>query len=308
MTPPDVDVEIADVDVSVILAVPGGGDDVAQSLEAIRIAAAGYAVELIIVAETATVQNAVSADTAADFVGVIFEQAPAGSLTPCLWAAGYRRAGGRIVAFTTAQCTSPPTWIKAMRDGIAGGAAGVGGPLALAHDASATDWAVFHLRYSAFLQVPPNGASVREIPGDNAAYPRDLLLRHESAVRDGFWEVELHRLLRADGGVLRMLPGMIVTFGRVSALGTLLAQRFTHGKHAGWWRVHTGARRSWQIVFAAPLVPAVLFGRILRAIRNQGGKIRIGALPVLALMAAAWAAGEAVGAIRSREPASCDFL
>ncbi len=294
-----------EIEVSVVLAVTGDDDDVSRPLQALRVAAAGAgcATEVIVVSHV-DVQHVITPAETGDF-RVIVESAPAGALTPCLWAAGYRHASGRIIAFTTTQCVVPSSWIEAIRAGLSGRDAGVGGPIGLAGDASATDWAVFHLRYSAFLSVPPNDGLAREIPGDNAAYLRALLARHESAVRDGFWEVELHHLLRAEGGTLRLLPGMAVVFAHAPTVWSIAGQRFEHGKQSGWWRVRSGARKRWQVVCAAPLVPLVLLTRIMRAVRGTGRKIRIGAVPALLILACAWAVGEAVGAVRRRAWSRC---
>ena len=35
---------------------------------------------------------------------------PPGTLTPRLWAEGYRRARGRVIAFTTGHCLVTPQW------------------------------------------------------------------------------------------------------------------------------------------------------------------------------------------------------
>lgn len=302
-------------EISIVLAVPGLDDDVARPLNALRAAAAEMSEDAAeaVLAEVIVVMAAAGpagltrrAIESCDGLAITLLQAPAGALTPCLWAAGYRRARGRIVAFTTAQCTVTPSWIGAIRAGIAAGHAGVGGPLRLDRGASATDWAVFHLRYNAFLSAPAEHAVAHEIAGDNAAYSREALARHDTAMRDGFWEVELHRRLRAEGHTLRLMPAMAVTFEGAPRVWTLAAHRFAHGKHSGFWRVATGARSAWQIAAAAPLVPGLLMMRTVRAVQRNGGTLRFAALPAFALLAAAWAAGEVVGALRPRTaPVSC---
>jgi hypothetical protein len=49
--------------------------------------------------------------------------------------------------------------------------------------------------------------TVFEIAGDNASYKRDAFLAYSTAWRDGFWEPEFHRLLRAEGKTLAFAPG-----------------------------------------------------------------------------------------------------
>src|SRR5205814_4082254 len=116
-----------------------------------------------------------------------------------------------VVAFTTGHCIVDRDWAQAMLGAIAGGAAGVAGALSLADDAGPVDWALFYLRYSAFLGRGESAPEVaHEIPGDNAAYSRDALARHAASFAQGFWEVDFHRRLRAENSATRLLfvPGM----------------------------------------------------------------------------------------------------
>jgi hypothetical protein len=120
--------------------------------------------------------------------------------------------------------------------GLGSGAMGAGGGLELAPDTGVVDWAVFLLRYSAFL-APLRAGRTDEIPGDNAAYRREALKRHQVSARTGFWEVEFHRKLRAEGGHLVGVPGATVAFGPSLSVGSFFLQRFRHGKQFGDYRV-----------------------------------------------------------------------
>ncbi len=224
---------------------------------------------------------------------------PRAALAPELWGLGLLAAVGDTVAFSINQCTVPEGWALAILDGLRGDA-GVGGPLDLAPHTSRTGRAIYLLRYSAFLRTGADTRrEVRDIAGDNAAYRRELLLQ-VGTYAHGFWEIEAHHGLRAAGHTLALIPGMAVTFGGSPRLGPFMRQRFAHGQHFGAWRVRGGGRRPWQIVAAAPLVPFVFLLRTAR--RVAGTRIGIGQLarclgPFLSL-AAAWAAGEASGALR----------
>lgn len=85
---------------------------------------------------------------------------------------------------------------------------------------------------------------------------------------------------------------------------TLLRERFAHAKEFGASRVSRhGARRS-LLLLAAPVVPLVLLARIGRRawrIRDLRGRL-LRALPAIGLLSAAWAAGEAAGALGQRQP------
>jgi hypothetical protein len=180
------------------------------------------------------------------------------------------------------------------------GATGAGGPLTLARESGPLDWAVFFLRYSMFTPDQMSGGPISsEIAGDNAAYRRDALDRHAAALQDGFWEIDFHRLVRAEGGWLAAAPAARVEFGRSFPLRTILRQRFAHGAHFGAARVRGATRRRWQIVLAAPLVPFVLAARAgMRVRRRAADRLRfVAALPWFLLLATSWALGEAAGAL-----------
>ena len=224
---------------------------------------------------------------------------PAGTLTPRLWAEGYRHATGRIVAFTTGHCLVGPDWARSLVAAVDRGATGAGGAFVLAPHTTPLDWAVYYLRYSAFTPTRLGTGRVSgEIAGDNAAYDRRALDRHRDVLSDGFWEIDFHRLVRADGGWLEAVPAATLEFGRSFPLTTILSHRFAHGSHFGASRAHGGTRRRWQILAAAPLVPFVLAARAAgRVMGTRGNQWRfVAASPLFLLLAASRALGEAWGA------------
>lgn len=223
---------------------------------------------------------------------------PPGTLVPRLWSAGLRLARGRVVAFTIGHVSVTPTWARALVNGLVN-ASGAGGPLVLADDARIVDWAVFYLRYSAFLPSQlEDGPVAGEIAGDNAAYTRAALDRHAASLADGFWEVEFHRRLRADGGSLGATTLATATFIRSAPFWCIARHRYAHGRHFGASRVAHGSS-ALRIVGAAPLVPLVLAWRAARrALREREHRRRfLLAMPLFLALAAAWAAGEAHGAL-----------
>jgi glycosyltransferase involved in cell wall biosynthesis len=227
-----------------------------------------------------------------------FVRCEPGTLAPELWATGYRRASGRIVAFTTGHCLVSPGWARALIAALDAGASGAGGPLVLADGTRVLDWAVFYLRYAGFMpHMLGAGKTSGEIAGDNAAYARAVLDRHASTYDQGFREVDFHRLHRSDGGWLAAVPDATLAFSHSFPATTILAHRFVHGRHFGAGRVARGGRAAWQIVLAAPLVPFVLAFRAGRRAIGGPRPWRFGvALPWFLVLASAWAAGEAIGA------------
>jgi hypothetical protein len=219
---------------------------------------------------------------------------------PDLWAAGARAADADVVAFTIPECIVGPRWARALLDGIGSGATGAGGAFALADDADLVTRATYFLRYSAFL-FPSAGGPRPEIAGDNAAYDATALRRHQARLAQGFWEVEFHHLIRAEGGTLALVPEATATFRGPVRFGAMWGQRLEHGRHFGAWRVRELGASRWRIAAAAPVVPAVMAMRILRRLRGRRALLAraVPAIPVLLLLATAWACGEALGALRS---------
>lgn len=228
---------------------------------------------------------------------------PPGTLIPALWGEGIRRTKGRWVALTTGHCRVPPGWADALIDALLEGAAGAGAALVPNAGIGATDLAVFHLRYGAFLALSQGEKRrVPDLPGDNAAYDGDDLRRFLDVRPDhGFWEIEYHEKLRERGGYLIAVPEATAAFGPAFPFLTIMQHRFEHGRHHGRWRLQAEGQPRWRILLPAPLVPLVLLGRAARRSlghREHRRSFLTGAVPFLAL-SAAWAAGEVAGAAES---------
>jgi len=291
---------------SVVVGSVDSSRTIARALSALEVSTAGIDAEIIVVDA--------STDGTGDRIrarhpNVGLRQLTPGTLMPRLWSAGYTMSRGRVVAFTTGHCVVSESWARAVLAAIDRGATGVSGSLGLSDESGVVDQALFYLRYSAFLGAGESGDEVvREIPGDNAAYPRDALERHAASFGDGFWEVDFHRRLRVEnsGARLVFVPGARADFGPSASFVSLTRQRFAHGCHSGAWRAHTGVRSVPRIALAAPLVPFVLVARIARRVLSRPahrGRFLI-ALPVTFAFAVAWAAGEAWGALSDRRVAT----
>ena len=286
------------MDLSVVIATTEARTSIDDCLDRLRQSCAPLAAELIVV-DASTDDTAARASAFGPPVSVV--TLPPGTLTPMLWAEGYRRSRGRIVAFTTGHCLASPRWAEAITAALGAGAAGAGGPLVIASGTRAIDWAIYYLRYSAFTpEAMGSGRIAGEIAGDNAAYRRDVLDRYADTFRNGFWELDVHRRLRADGGWLTAAPDAWMAFGRSFPARVILAHRYAHGRQFGAERVAGGAKRRWQILLSAPLVPLVLWARALARTARSGREPWRFALatPWFLLLASSWALGEAAGAAR----------
>jgi hypothetical protein len=291
-----------DPDVSVIVAVLDAARVARRSLAAIEAECAGHSAELIAVAPS---DDGTAAMVAREFPAMVLLTAHAGALTPVLWALGASRARGTLVVFTTAHCVPRPGWLAGFSGEMARGRRGaVGGPLVLADQTSLLDWAVFYLRYSAFTPetIGPDGVTELEIAGDNGAYAGDVLERHAAMLGEGFWELDVHRVIRAENMFVAVSRAAVVEFGPSFSFSTIVRHRFAHGRHFGASRVRAGTRRRWQVLAAAPLVPALLALRVARRVLplpNHRWRFLAG-LPLFVALACAWSAGEAVGAWQLR--------
>jgi hypothetical protein len=257
-------------------------------------------VELIVAAAGVPPQ---AAALEASFPGARIECCPAGTLTPVLWGAGLSVAGGRSIAFTTDQVRVAPMWARTLLAALASGVVGAGGPIELGPDPDAATAAAYFIRFSAFSpRLWPSPTRARDIPGDNAAYQREALLRHVDLLKEGFWEVEFHRRFERDGGFLLMEPAAPATLIGPVPFGPMLRQRYRHAREFGGSRVERHGEWRLKLLLSAPLVPLVLLarigGRVLPAARER--RLFLGALPWLALLSTAWAAGEAAGAVGAR--------
>ena len=280
---------------SIVVACADGAPSPAASLRALREACNGVGCAIILAHDP---RHEVARNGHAAFPGTTLARGREDASVPELWATGALVADGDVIAFTIPECVVGPHWPRALLEAIQAGATGAGGGFALSQDASLVTRAVYFLRYSAFL--PRAGAETGvEIAGDNAAYSADALRRHRDALTRGFWEVEFHHLIRAEGATLAMVPEATATFHGPIRFTAIWRQRLAHGRHFGAWRVRELGESPWRIWAAAPLVPAVLVVRILRRLRGHPGlRARaLPALPVILALALAWACGEALGAL-----------
>jgi hypothetical protein len=233
----------------------------------------------------------------ARFPWVCWSQAELDRLIPHLWGQGMAWARGDVVAITTSHFTPATDWLAAIRQAHAHLAApALGGPI----EAPAGDvvtWATYFLRYSPYLAYRKEQA-VADVAGDNASYKRAVLEGCPNLLEDGFWELDVHRRLRAAGKKVVFVPDIHVTLCRSFGFGTFLRQRFRHGRQFGQARF---AQRSTLIRvaagLAAPLIPVIflskIVGRVLRSGQYFGPFVR--SLPVLSCFLLAWSLGEALG-------------
>jgi len=279
---------------SVVLACDGAVDRLSERLDALARACEGLSAEVFAVHAADTIVT-IPGDPPIPTTRLT---APS-NLVPVLWGRGIAAARGRVVALTTTQFRVRDGWARALLAGLdISGVVGVGGRMALAADADLLDRAVFLIRYSEHM-ASDHAPAPREIAGDNAAYLRDVVMGVCPDVAAGFWEVDVHRLMRAAGARLGQAPGAVAEFAPALSLPQMLTNRFVHGSHFGAYRVRALRWPRWRAVAVTPLVPVVLLARIIGRMRRarQPLSSAVVLLPAIVALLVAWAAGEACGAL-----------
>lgn len=219
-----------------------------------------------------------------------------GALVPELWRDGIDAAAGRMVALTISPMRPAPDWVARIRERLAEDDV-VAGAIEPGEGLRIVDWAEYFCRYARDMLPFPRRENA-EIPGDNCAYRRELLERTHDLYRDGFWEPEVNRELRAAGIRLWHDPDVVVYQGRSAGFGAFFRQRLDHGRAYGRQRgARFGAGRNVAGVALVLVVPFVLVARTAREVfsrRRCRGRF-LAALPVLLAFDVAWALGEARG-------------
>jgi hypothetical protein len=226
-------------------------------------------------------------------------------LVPHLWAAGILRSRAAVVALTTAHMLPGPAWAHEMLQAHAGSdCVGVGGPIFPAPRLGLVDQAIFWLRYNRYAGEGQRGP-VQDIAGDNASYRRSALLAHGERIRDqGFWEPEIHALLRAEGGQLAFAPAASARYQGKESYFLFARQRLFHGRRFGAQRL-LARRGPLRLVTVAawPLTPFAFFARIARNTCLAGGGTSLARMwPLLLGLLACWSSGELLGYVIGAMP------
>jgi len=245
-----------------------------------------------------------SSDGTADIVAEQFPdlsllRGEADLLVPQLWLMGISAARGHLVAITIADCIPNPDWLVELTTLAREfpGYGGFGGPIDGPENGRGLDWAAYFSRYTAYLDPAELGPAA-EIPGDNAAYPREMLSAWCFPSDGGFWEALVHARMRKAGIDLLFAPKMRVRLGTVSGAWQFAGTRFRHGRHYGSTRPAASAVIRSARCMAAPLLAPFLLLRIVRRVAARRPDLTpelLRSLPWLSLFLLAWSLGEAAG-------------
>ncbi len=272
---------------SIVIAVKGAEANLPAIFSCLGTRAEGVEVVLAVAGEAPLVAP----------VGARIVRSGGDALIPHLWRDGIRSARGEAVALTTASCLPAPDWVEVLQGLDVVRFAAIGGVIDNDPVASASNCAIFFLRYSAYLPHQP-ARDVDELAADNALYRRSAILAHPDLLDDGFWEPSFHARFRSAGETLRLEPGLRVVHHGVDPPGRFIAHRYRHGRQFGRDRVGgRGRLTALSYLAAAPVVPFLTIARILARVapRRQYRLKLLRALPWLCVFIGAWSLGEGRG-------------
>jgi predicted dehydrogenase len=282
---------------SVVALAFGGG--LRQCLTALQPQVATSGAE-VIVPHDSTLEDL--ADLRRSFPAVRFAGLPGVRPPAELRATGAALSTGDVVAFLEGHCRPAPDWCARVVAAHGAPHAAVGGPIEKGlpdegGNDTALNWSVYLADYSRYMLPLPEGAT-HALSDCNVSYKRSAL----DATRE-HWTTEFHEnvvngALSRDGHVLWFDPQVVVFEQRRLSMGAALRDRFSFGRLFGSTRVPGVAlpkRLAWSA--AALLMPPLLVARVIGNLRRRGrhrGQL-LRSLPSLAMISAAWMAGEAVG-------------
>jgi hypothetical protein len=211
-----------------------------------------------------------------------------------LRARGLALARGELVALLEDHALPDPHWAAAMAEAHRERWAGVGGAIENGID-RALNWAVYFCDFAHYQNPLPAGES--DFASDaNACYKRAALETIEPIWREAFQERAVNWALKGAGEKLALAPEAIVYQHRLGLrLSDSLKERFVWGRSYAAGRCGTIGRGK-QLAYAAlaPAIWAVLVARMGKTVAARGRLMRpfLQALPLTAVLALAWSAGE----------------
>ena len=218
-----------------------------------------------------------------------------------LRARGLALARGALVALLEDHARPDAHWCANIVAAHRAGDAAVGGAIENGIDRP-LNWAVYYCDFAKYQNPVPAGAS--QFASDaNTAYKRSALESVRSLWEASFREVVVNGALRAAGRTITLNPDVIVYQHRSDLrLGSALCERFV------WGRSYAATRSarlspSRRLIYAAlsPLLPLIMMQRIAATIwtRHRNFGKFVGAVPLIALLACSWSAGECAGYLAS---------
>ncbi|MEE8585281.1 MAG: glycosyltransferase [Acidobacteriota bacterium] len=265
-----------------------------RCLESLLPSAGRHAAEVLV---SHASEGGIDAGLKDEFPQVRFIPVAGAPSIPDLRYAGAAAAAGELIATTEAFAVFQEGWIEAVLEGHRQGFDVVGGPIQPHPSLGRVGWAA-HLCEFGALNPPLHGGPGQDVSGFNACYRRQVFEACRESVEKRHWETILHQEAHSKGFRFMLLQGLLLFNGRNYGLTEFLRQRFRYGR--GYGRVRAGRvsrTAHLALLLLSPGLPLLLLWRYCSwAFQKRLPKGRmLVALPLLALFAAAWSAGEWMG-------------
>ncbi|MGQ0642801.1 MAG: glycosyltransferase [Gemmatimonadaceae bacterium] len=284
---------------SVVVVIFAGGRSIKRVLEALEKQDDVAGPIEIIVAMAPGLVNEQTVHSGAPAARLV--RGPAGAHPAELRAIGVRLATAPLIACTEDHCLPARDWCARIVAAHNAAPVVIGGAIHKLQPDRPIAWAAYLLEYARFM--PPVSAGPAAYLSDcNVSYKRSVLEAIASDWHDAFHETRVHDAIRAREGddAIVLDPSIIVLQSRRPPLGTFLAERFAHGRlYARLRSARYDKRQRWMYAAGslglAPILVARALRRAWRRKDMRAGAIR--ALPLMAVAALCWSAGEGVGAL-----------
>ncbi len=299
-------------ELSVVVSVAGGRDSLLRCLEGLAAQEDAPSFEIVLPYDDSIADVA---DAAAGFARVRLvpmghcatarpPRTPTGQheLIDRRRSAGLAAARAALVALLEDRVVPHPDWARNMVEAARAGAGVVGGAVQCTA-ASPLARAICLCDYSRY-QPPFEGGRRAYVTDVNVCYSRELLEGTRDAWEERYHETTLHWALERKGATLWLDPRPVVDHhGEGKPLRAVLRERLEFGRLFASTRARESsvARRA-VLAALAPLLPAVLFARLVRqAARRRSLRELAGAAPFVGTLLVAWSAGEMMGYITGRQ-------
>ncbi len=221
-----------------------------------------------------------------------------GANMPDLKAAGARAAQGEIVAFLEPHGIPQPGWLNAIIETFGSRAVdALGGVVAFGAEETAANRAAFRFEYSAFSKDLIGSGQTRDLPGNNMAFRREILLElcGDILERDGLNKPFCQARFEDAGRLIELRTDMVVELGKQHTWRGLLRTRFSYARCFGCTRVRYASRgqKKWLYRLGAPLAPLLVLRKHISKVRLARGQFSSSLL--LIALCLVWGGGEIAG-------------
>lgn len=283
--------------VSVVVAARTPPDTTEKALASLAAQQRAAEIEVLVVDGT---DDGRMAPLVSRFPGMRHIAAPGRNL-PALKGMAIHQARGDLIAVLDPNDAAEPDWVDEIFEAFAEPSVwAVGGAVLLSATHGAGNVAAYLFEYGAFNPPIAAGETRGDLPGNNVAYRRSVLIDTcaDILASEGFNKPFVHERIRDRGGRLAIRPTMCVHHLTHYAFMAFSARRFHYGRCFGAVRVSRAplAMKALYRVFAPVVAPLLIARHLWRAVSHQQNRHLLpGAALALCGVCAFWGVGEWMG-------------